>query len=135
MPIEPFVAKHPLRFRGLPDTLAQSHLEASECCLLYADNPLSTSKPILLNPAVRVGYNGSAYDVMHSAEAVLSPLQIWSAVWENRLRRWVTATWWKEWVVQQRIMLWTKVTGQEEKGEFCAINEMQVIMERGWKHV
>ncbi|KAF2030340.1 hypothetical protein EK21DRAFT_100554 [Setomelanomma holmii] len=135
MPIQPFIAKPPLRFRGLPDSLAQFHIEGSECCIIHSDNPISKSKPILLNPMVKVGYNGSAYEAIHSDSAVLSPLQIWKAVWENRLRRWCTATWWKEWQVQQRVMLWTKNTGQEEKGEFCAINEMQVIMERGWKHV
>jgi hypothetical protein len=66
MPISPFISTPPLRFRGLPDSLAASHLEASECCLIHADNPLSTSKPILLNSLVKVGYNGSAYDASPS---------------------------------------------------------------------
>lgn len=135
MPIDPFISNPPLRFRGLTDSLASSHLEASECCLIHADNPLSASKPILLNPLVKVGYNGSAYDAVHSAESIMSPFRIFRAVWENRFRRWFTVTWWKDWDVQQRIMMWTKETGEKEKGEFCVVDEMQVIYEKGWRHV
>lgn len=135
MPIAPFVSKSPLRFRGLSDSLAASHLEASECCLIHADNHLSASKPILLNPNVKVGYNGSAYDAMHSSEAAMSPFQILGASWENRLRRLFALTWFKEMQVRQIIRMWMDGTGETEPGAFCAINEMQVIMERGWKHV
>jgi hypothetical protein len=135
MPITPFVSKNPLRFRGLSDSLAASHLEASECCLIHADNPLSTSKPILLNPNVIVGYNGSAYEAMHSPEAFMSPFYIFRATWENRLRRLFTLTWLKEWKVRQIIAMWMDHSGETELGEFCTINEMQVIYERGWKHV
>jgi hypothetical protein len=136
MPVGPFISETPLRFRGLPDSLAASHLEASECCLIHADNPLSASKGIFLNPNVKVGYNGSAYDAVHSPKSVLSPFQIYRAVWENRLRRWLfTTTWWTEFVVQKTIMKWTQETGGNEAGGFCTIDEMQVIYERGWKHV
>jgi hypothetical protein len=135
MPIAPFIANPPLRFRALPDTLAASHLEASECCLIHADNPLSTSNPILLNPLVKVGYNGSTYDAVHSQEAVMSVFEIYEAIWTNRLRRWSLMAWWREWEVQQRIMMWNKETGRSEKGELCIIDEMQVVVERGWKHV
>jgi hypothetical protein len=96
---------------------------------------MSTSKPILVNPLVQVTYNGSAYDTVHSYMASLSPFQIYKALWSNRLRRFFTTLWWKEREVRQRVMLWSKETGGTEKGEFCAINEMQVIEERGWKHV
>lgn len=44
-----------LTFRGIPDDLASLHLEGSECCLIHADNPLSHSKGVFLNPNVRVG--------------------------------------------------------------------------------
>jgi hypothetical protein len=135
MPIAPFVSKAPLRFRGLTDSLAASHLEASECCLIHADNPLSASKGIFVNPNVKVGYNGSAYDAVNSPESALSPLQIYRATWQNRLQRWFTSGWWKEQEVQKRISAWTKATGNTEIGGFCSINEMQVIMEKGWKHV
>ena len=65
----------------------------------------------------------------------MSPFRIFRAVWENRFRRWFTVTWWKDWDVQQRIMMWTKETGEKEKGEFCVVDEMQVIYEKGWRHV
>jgi hypothetical protein len=135
MPISPFISTPPLRFRGLPDSLAASHLEASECCLIHADNPLSTSKPILLNTLVKVGYNGSAYDAIHSPSMSLSPLQMYTAIWTNRLHRWFSTAWWRKWEVQQQVMMWTKETGGREVGEFCIVDEMQVIMETGWKHV
>jgi hypothetical protein len=131
MPTDPFVSQNPLRFRGLPDSLAASHLEASECCLIHADNPLSISKPILLNPNVKVGYNGSAYDAVHSKESIMSPFQIYRAMWENRLRRWSSISWLRDVKTRRSIMAWTKETGERERGGFCAINEMQVIMERG----
>jgi hypothetical protein len=135
MPIDPFISENPLRFRGLPDSLAASHLEASECCLIHADNPLSTSRPILLNPNVKVGYNGSAYDAVHSRNAIMSPFQIFRAMWENRLRRWTSMSWLRDLTMRKSIVSWTRETGETERGGFCAINEMQVIMERGWKHV
>ena len=45
-----------LRFRGVPDTLAERHVEGSECCLIHADNRLSKDLGIWINPNVRVGY-------------------------------------------------------------------------------
>jgi hypothetical protein len=106
-----------------------------ECCVVYADNITSTSNPILLNPLVKVGYEGSAYKAVHSRETNLSAFQIYQALWTNRLRRWVAMTWWGEWDVQQRVMMWNKETLAREKGEFCVFDKMQVVVERGWKHV
>ncbi|SPQ25522.1 32d47f56-b61b-4914-af33-11debf7c489f [Thermothielavioides terrestris] len=62
MPASTFTGLRGLRFRGLPDSLAAAHLEASECCLIHADNPASRSRGVFLNPAVRVGYSRAAYD-------------------------------------------------------------------------
>jgi hypothetical protein len=135
MPVAPLHTTPPLRFRGIPDSLAQSHIEGSECCLIHTDNPLSASRGVFLNPNVKVGYNGSAYDVIHAPDAILSPFQIYTAVWENRLRRWFTTPWWKEWEMHKRVTKWSKDTGGEERGGYCLVNEMQVIDKRGWKHV
>ncbi|KAI9877771.1 MAG: hypothetical protein M1830_000498 [Pleopsidium flavum] len=44
-----------LLFRGIPDSLAEYHLEASECCLIHADNPLTARRGVWLNSNVRVG--------------------------------------------------------------------------------
>ncbi|KAJ4396833.1 hypothetical protein N0V93_001055 [Gnomoniopsis smithogilvyi] len=48
----PFYGEEPLRFRAIPDSLADFHLEGSECCLIHADNPLSAreSSGVWLNP-------------------------------------------------------------------------------------
>ncbi len=135
MPAEPFIGEQALRFRGTSDSLAAHHLEGSECCLIHADNPLSATKGIFLSPTVRVGYNVSAYNAMHSPKAVLSPLGIYVALWQNRLMRWFTSPWFKERTVHSRVLKWVEETKEKEPGEFCLVNEMQVIFERGWKHV
>ncbi|CAK7235198.1 hypothetical protein SEUCBS140593_009202 [Sporothrix eucalyptigena] len=75
----------PLLFRGVDDSLAEYHLEGSECCLIHADNPQSrfsdvpTSSSrrrraavdvdaeagknigVWLNPNVRVAYSAPVY--------------------------------------------------------------------------
>jgi hypothetical protein len=139
MPISPFLPTSnttpPLRFRAIPDSLATTHIEASECCLIHADNPLSIRKGVFLNPNVKVGYNGSSYDAVHSPDAILSPLQICRAVWKNRLLRWSTTTMFKKRVVRGRVGKWVMETKSWEKGGFCFINEMQILYERGWKHM
>ncbi|KAL8996568.1 MAG: hypothetical protein Q9169_003963 [Polycauliona sp. 2 TL-2023] len=45
---------NPLRFRGIPDSLAQYHLEGSECCLIHYDNPLSAENGVYINPEVHL---------------------------------------------------------------------------------
>jgi hypothetical protein len=139
MPISPFLPTTdtmlPLRFRAIPDSLATNHVEASECCLIHADNLLSAQKGVFLNPNVKVGYNGSSYDAVHSSDAILSPLQIFRAVWKNRLLRWSTTTMFKERVVRSRVGKWVVETKGWERGGFCLVNEMQILYERGWKHM
>lgn len=149
MPITPFVANPPLRFRAIPDSLASTHLEASECCLIHADNP-STSSPspshptpqIFLNLAVKVAYNGSSYHAITAPSATLSPLAIFFALWHNRVLRWITTPVFKEWEVSRRVKAWAKGSGSggqergsESAGFFCLVDEMQVLYERGWKHM
>ncbi|KAM0110225.1 hypothetical protein ACP6JB_004044 [Aspergillus fumigatus] len=136
MPIEPFVSATPLRFRGIPDSLAVFHLEGSECCLIHADNPLSGHQGVYLNPKVRVGYNGPAYEAVHPAGSWLSPQYIALALWENRFRRWATTILFKKFVVRRRLAQWKALSsGRHEPGEFCLINEMQVLVANGWAHV
>ncbi|KAF2198290.1 hypothetical protein GQ43DRAFT_168254 [Delitschia confertaspora ATCC 74209] len=137
MPAAPFISKDTfLRFRALPDPLALHHLEASECCLIHADNPLSLTKPIYVNPKVRVGYSVEAYKAMHTTYAEFSTVQIFKAIWWSRLIRWTTTPAVKEMVVKRRIERWkSEGEGREEKGGFCVVNEMQVIVGNGWKHV
>src|SRR5271170_519597 len=118
----------PLRFRGIPDSLAMSHLEASECCLVHADNHLSIRTGVWVNPKVRVGYSGEAYDAVHLQGSWLTVSDILRGLWENRLRRWTTTTWFKRRVVNSRLRNWAWKKGhRREPGAHCLINEMQVL--------
>ncbi|KAF2733144.1 hypothetical protein EJ04DRAFT_544332 [Polyplosphaeria fusca] len=136
MPAEPFIATPPLSFRGTPDSLALHHLEGSECCLIHADNPLSSKAGVFVNPNVRVGYNGDAYKAVHPDGPLLSSWQIFKGLWDNRFRRWTTTVWFKEWIVHRRVVQWRgEDKHNNEPGEFCLINEMQVLIENGWKHL
>jgi hypothetical protein len=136
MPVEPFLTQNPLRFRGISDSLSTSHLEGSECCLIHADNPLSATHGIFLNPLVKVGYNGMAYDVANSRSAELSLFGVYMGIWRNRVWRFTTTPMFKEWVVTDRISMWKKKNpGVDEPAWYCLINEMQVLFEKGWRHV
>ncbi|KIW25043.1 uncharacterized protein PV07_10716 [Cladophialophora immunda] len=125
-----------LRFRGIDDSLAQAHLEASECCLIHMDNPLSRTSGVWLNPDVLVGYNKLAYDTVHSREHRMSLLGYLRASWENRIRRWLTTDWFKKMAVYLRLRQWEKEDSAHlESGVDCLINEMQVLISNGWKHL
>lgn len=141
MPIQPFISTTtpPLRFRAISDSLADAHVEASECCLIHADNkPLSPSSPppaIFLNPNVKVAYNGSSYRDITSPDAVMSLLDIFAAMWSNRLRSWATTTVFADWKVNERVKRWMAATGASEPGAFCLVDEMQILFGHGWRHV
>jgi hypothetical protein len=135
MPAEPFT-KDALRFRGISDSLAASHLEGSECCLIHVDNPLR-AKRTYVNPQVRVGYSGVAYNNVHPQKILLSSWEIYKALWENRLRRWTTSPWLKERKIRRKVAEWKRSSKkkEDEPGEICLINEMQVLAANGWAHV
>jgi hypothetical protein len=136
MPAQVFTGTSPLRFRGIPDTLAAAHLEGSECCLVHADNPLSLQDGVFVNPAVRVGYSREAYEAVRAGEGALSSLTVLSRLWENRIRRWVTTPALKSNVVASRVRKWKEDDPKHaEPGDFCLINEMQVLRKIGWAHV
>jgi hypothetical protein len=138
MPANSFTGIRGLQFRGIPDSLAASHLEASECCLIHADNPGSRSKGVFLNPAVRVGYNRAAYDAVHApgGGSWLSLKEVYVGLWWNRLARWVTTPWFEEWEVRGRIKRWERgEEGRRERGDFCVVDEMQIVVHNGWKHL
>lgn len=129
---------HPLHFRGVPDSLAEHHVEGSECCLVHADNPESPEKGVWLNPLVRVGYSTGAYDAVNAkpGESSVYPGNLLLPLWENRLRRWFTTTYFENSIVTRRLAAWR--AGEEsrrEPGTACLVNEMQVLVENGWAHV
>lgn len=136
MPVEPFVSSSKLRFRAVPDSLAEHYLEGSECCLIHADNPLSRTRGVYLNPHVRVGYSVEAYKAVHpETGAWVSSLDIYFGLWINRIKRWTTFTF-EGMVVRKHVAKWeSEGVGRREVGEFCLINEMQVLEPNGWAHV
>jgi hypothetical protein len=136
MPASQFISGPKLRFRGVDDSLALSHVEGSECCLIHADNPESVTKGVFLNPKVRVGYNMKAYDAVNPRGSWLTSWEIFGGLWKNRLQRWFTTVWFKEYTVGRRLSAWNhKHAEKTEPGRFCLINEMQVLIENGWKHL
>ncbi|KAK4148840.1 glycosyltransferase [Chaetomidium leptoderma] len=156
MPASSFTGIRGLQFRGIPDSLAAAHhLEASECCLIHADNPASRTRGVFVNPAVRVGYNRAAYDAVHpgahlktgseppgsgseggSSKSWLSLKEIYWGLWRNRVARWTTTSWFEEREVRRRVERWVKGGGGGgEKGGFCIVDEMQIVVHNGWKHL
>ena len=133
-----FRQTNPLRFRGVDDSLAVTHVEGSECCLIHADNANRGSKSserngVWINPLVRVGYNFPAYyyqkiHMYRWPEYIMSiPVRIGTSLlglpWRNRQ-------------VESRAKTWEKeIGGREEPGDFCLVDEMHVLVENGWKHV
>lgn len=137
----PFYASKPLEFRGIADSLADYHLEGSECCLIHADNYLSAQKGVWLNPNVRVGYSVNAYNKIKRDHF---PTAFWTVVgaWVDRANSWRVAvqTSLEARVVRKRLEAWMAETpaGESrryEPGEACLINEMQIMWSNGWKHL
>jgi len=132
----PFYEPDPLQFRGVSDSLALQHVEGSECCLIHADNPLSPTQGVWLNPGVRVGYSPEAHAAVHPGSYWPSIFgRIWG-IWANRVWRWSTTSSFKEATIRQRLGKWKKGNAEAlEPGSQCLINEMQVLIESGWAHV
>ncbi|KAI8723657.1 hypothetical protein NCS52_00222100 [Fusarium sp. LHS14.1] len=136
MPAASFVGDQELAFRAIDDSLAAKHLEGSECCHIHADNPESETRGVYLNPNVRVGYDRRAYELVHSGRSWLTNSQILYGLWKNRLARWFTTPWFKEWWVRSLERAWQRQNpGRSENGMMCVINEMQVLVHNGWAHV
>ena len=128
----------PLAFRAVADDLARAHVEASECCLVHADNPLSRTKGVFVNPNVRVGYNESTYEEMtrFRERSWLSVGSIARGTWQNRIVRWFAPVRAKDGDVRRRWAAWNSENpGREEIGQSCLVDEMQVLMWNGWAHV
>ncbi|KAK4555345.1 hypothetical protein LTR86_007642 [Recurvomyces mirabilis] len=133
----PFYDAHsPLLFRGVPDDLARAHLEGSESCLIHADNPLSADRGVWVNPQVRVGYNGTAYDSVNS-KTWPSSLDVVIGIWRIRFIRWFHAS---DLYRERRAVVKTarewkaQKPGVVDNGAFCLIDEMQILLWNGWGH-
>lgn len=139
----PFYADPPLRFRGIDDSLADLHLEGSECCLIHADNVLSRDpdRGVWLNPNVRVGYDVSAYRAVKGGRF---PGLVATVVggWVDRWMRFKGPIQQKLELagVQKKLDQWRSETPngeltRTEPGVVCLINEMQIMWQNGWKHL
>lgn len=140
----PFYEDPPLRFRGIADSLAAHHLEGSECCLIHADNKLSATRGVWLNPNVRVTYNPEADRLVHPETGIWpSRREKMAGIWSNRWARWTGFPWRyvERYVVNRRVRFWLNEGQQnkgvevQEQGTHCLINEMQVLVGNGWAHV
>jgi hypothetical protein len=169
MPARLFLDDGGVQFRGVADSLATRHVEGSECCLVHADVAAAVAQHpdddddnadqgVWVNPAVRVGYSGTAYNAVHPAGPGGAGGWWWmgageyvAGVWRNRGARWTgTGWWWAEWVrrcaVRRRVRAWEAEGAAREEGEdedgrrevaaaWCLVDEMQVLVENGWKHI
>jgi hypothetical protein len=68
MRAESFTVTNAISFHGSDDCLTDLHLEASGFCLIHADNPLSRTQGVFVNPHVRVGYGQKAYNAVDSGD-------------------------------------------------------------------
>ncbi|KAL2866012.1 glycosyltransferase family 69 protein [Aspergillus lucknowensis] len=124
MSTEAFYSTRPIRFRGVPEGLAALHIEASECCLIHADNLLSTRRGVYLNPFVRVGHD--APSAARPTDDWLSTWRIFESLWENRLRRWFTFPSLEGWSLRRRVSSWEAQDDKNhESGDFCLIDQLQ----------
>ncbi|CAF9919112.1 MAG: hypothetical protein HETSPECPRED_003949 [Heterodermia speciosa] len=127
-------AENPLRFRGIPDSLAQTHVEASECCLIHYDNPLSSKHGVWINPSVRVAYSSTAYQAVSDG---LKPQ--WPTKSELHFGAWKTRWFWwlrdpgspsKTWY---RVRQWQRHNPNAfEPGLACASDLAMVLTSNGW---
>lgn len=142
----PFYGNAPLRFRAIPDSLADLHLEGSECCLIHADNPLSTQKDmgVWLNPNVRVGYSAATYDAVQGkqGETFPGPFTTVAGAWMLRWTRWRTPVqqYLERVSVLERVKKWQDATPRgkmlrKEPGVNCLVNEKQIMWMNGWRHL
>jgi hypothetical protein len=144
MDAEPFYGSSGLRYRGIEDSLAEKHLEGSECCLVWADMEANgdTEKGVWVNPAVRVGYVKKAYEDTHSGvnQDFISAMVYVKGLWRNRIIRWFGGGMKQAQVVRSRVGQWKKEgkklgEKRSEVGEMCLIDEMHVLIWNGWKHL
>ncbi|ERF68334.1 hypothetical protein EPUS_02790 [Endocarpon pusillum Z07020] len=128
--------QHPLRFRAVNDSLAEYFLEASECCLIHYDNPLSIFKGVWMNPKVRVGYNGERYDAVHRPQNWPSTTETTLGLVTRVFARILQLTP-RPKLIDQRYDEWAeKSMYHTEIGSDCLVNKMMVVSGKGqWSAV
>lgn len=130
----PFYGDSPLEFRALDDLLAESHIEASETCLLHADNT-DAAKGVWMNPLVRVASSVEIY------KALKGSFPSWSIAvagsWANRISRVTNQLSFgsKDAGVRSRVQEWSRQTPRgnperHEPGVSCLRDDVQVTKPR-----
>ncbi|KAI4237821.1 MAG: hypothetical protein L6R40_005846 [Gallowayella cf. fulva] len=111
----------PLKFRGIPDSLAQYHVEASECCIIHYDNPLTSRNGVYINPAVRVAYSAKAYAAVSSSDTANAKALDWPTSSELRWGHWKSRwLWWARWPAST-IKVWWRI--RKWKGRYPDVVE------------
>jgi hypothetical protein len=80
-------AQSSLQFRGIADSLANYHVEGSECCLIHTDNPLRDTRGIWMNPNVRVTFNESTYPLVNPNQLIPGPVALRKPAMDNMVSR------------------------------------------------
>ncbi|KAL8646210.1 MAG: hypothetical protein Q9226_006963 [Calogaya cf. arnoldii] len=132
---------NPLKFRGIPDSLAHYHVEASECCLIHYDNPLSAENGVYINPAVRVAYSAPAYaavsptssdDAVNGRDWPTRSELLWGD-WKSRWVWWAWRPWGSAFKVWWRIKRWkSRYSDIDEPGLSCSSDLAMVLKPNGW---
>lgn len=126
----------PLRFRSIPDSLAEYHVEASECCLVHYDNDLSSAAAfgVWINPTVRVAYSTPAYRAVTELT--------WPTASESRYGPWRsrwTWWWWRDpgpgLKAAWRVWRWRRShPNTPEPGLACVADLAMVLTEDAWRY-
>lgn len=119
-------------------------MEGSECCLVHLDNDLSAKKGVWLNPNVRVTYNDEADKIVNPENRLWpSRSEKVKGIWKNRIARWTgyIQRYLERFTISSRVRRWRRKNERKEEKtlpkdeEYCLINEMQVLISNGWKHL
>lgn len=123
-----------LRLYSIPDSLATYHLEASERCPVYYDNPLSTTVSVCINPVVLVRSSTEAYAAVTGASK-------WPTMHEIRWRSWKSG-----WVRPRlrdpiprlktawRIWRWRRRYADVHEPDLACVQDLAIVLTaEGWQ--
>lgn len=123
---------NPVLFRPIPDSLAAYYVEASECCLIHYDNPVSATAGVWINPTGCVGYPWPAYAAVTVNE--------WPTVYEFQWGPWKNRWLWRirdpfpSLKASWRIWRWRRrYPDVHEPGFACMQDLVMVITTDGWR--
>jgi hypothetical protein len=121
-----------LSFRAIDDSMAQYGLDASECCLIHADNPMSAEAGVFLNHDVRLAYSETTYAKVH--DSTWRCQFSWLPSWKGVLR--LFPVFLSRVGLDRRMRDWQKhYPSSVEAGKHCVCAETQVLAENGWAHI